>query len=209
MKKKINATRQELLKLKKQLKTARSGHQLLKNKLDSLIQEFLSRVRQLQSLQDRVRQILPDFLLDYFQAENNLGSREIDALLCHLPEAKLSVRRKNIMGVRVEEYEFANQAEIIEAPFSLDAAGYFLAKARKKAYNLIELLFAYATLEQKIKLLAEEIEQVRRRVNSLEYVYIPEIEQSRKYIMQKLEEKERFERTVLMKLKSRLVQADF
>ncbi len=207
MKKKTNATRQELLKLKKQLKVAQSGHKLLKNKLDSLIQEFLSRVKKLQALQKNINQQIPDFLISYLKAENNLGLPEINALICQTLQAELKVERKNIMGVKVEEYQFINKEEIKKTPFSRLRADYSLEISKNKAYNLIELLLEYATLEQKIKLLANEIEQTRRRVNSLEYVYIPEIQSSRKYIVQKLEEKERFERTVLMKLKDQLVKA--
>ncbi len=201
MKKKINPTRQELLKLKKQLKVAESGHDLLKNKLDSLIQEFLSRVKEFQSLRTEVEEKIPALLMDYLKAENNLGAGKMDALTAHIPEAELSVEKKNIMGVKVEEYEFKNLDEIKETPFSEKSGDYNLEKSKKKAYELLDKLLKYATLEQKIKLLAEEIESTRRRVNSLEHVYIPEIKESQKYITQKLEEKERFERTVLMKLK--------
>ncbi|MGM0439060.1 MAG: V-type ATP synthase subunit D [Patescibacteria group bacterium] len=201
MKKKINPTRQELLRLKKQLKVAQSGHKLLKNKLDSLIQEFLSHVKELQGLRKDIEEKTPEMLMDYLKAENNLGKNEIDALTAHIPDARIDKEEKNIMGVRVEEYKFLNKKEIQETPFSKKAGDYNLEKAQKKAFKVLKSIIEYATLEQKIKLLAEEIENTRRRVNSLEHVYIPEIEESQKYITQKLEEKERFERTVLMKLK--------
>ncbi len=201
MKKKINPTRQELLKLKKKREVAESGHRLLKNKLDSLIQEFLSHVKELQEIRSDIEENTPDMLMDYLKAENNLGRNEIDALAAHIPDAELEKQEKNIMGVRVEEYRFLNKEEISETPFSKKAGDYNLEKAQKKAFEVLDSIIEYATLEQKIKLLAKEIEATRRRVNSLEHVYIPEIEEAQKYITQKLEEKERFERTVLMKLK--------
>ncbi len=205
MKRKINPTRQELLRLKKQLKVAQSGHRLLKNKLDSLIQEFLNHVKELQELRKGIEGKIPVFLMDFLKAENNLGGAELNALTSHIPFASISVKRENIMGVKVDEYEFLNKTEIKETPFSDKAIDYNLEKAREKSSELIDKIIEYATLEQKIKMLAEEIESTRRRVNSLEHVYIPEIIKSRKYITQKLEEKERFERTVLMKLKDQLV----
>ncbi len=201
MKKKINPTRQELLRLKKQHKVAQSGHDLLKNKLDSLIQEFLSHVKELQKIRKEIETKTPEMLMDYLKAENNLGKNEIDALVAHIPEAELEKYDQNIMGVRVEEYEFKNKKEIQETPFSNKAGDYNLEKSQRKAFEILDSIIEYATLEQKIKLLAKEIENTRRRVNSLEHVYIPEIEEAQKYITQKLEEKERFERTVLMKLK--------
>ena len=201
MKKKINPTRQELLKLKKQQDVAESGHRLLKNKLDSLIQEFLKHVKELQKIRGDIESKTPEMLMDYLKAENNLGKSEIDALVAHIPDARLDKQEKNIMGVRVEEYEFKNKEEIQETPFSKKAGDYNLEKSQKKAFEVLDSIIEYATLEQKIKLLAKEIEATRRRVNSLEHVYIPEIKEAQKFITQKLEEKERFERTVLMKLK--------
>lgn len=201
MKKKINPTRQELLKLKKQLKVAQSGHGLLKNKLDSLIQEFLSRVKELQKLRADIEDNIPGLLMSYLKAENNLGKKEIRALTAHIPEAELGIERKNIMGVKVEEYEFKNKKEVKETSFGKKIGDQNLKISLKKAHELVDSILEYATLEQKIKLLADEIEATRRRVNSLEHVYIPEIKEAQKYITQKLEEKERFERTVLMKLK--------
>ncbi len=201
MKKKINPTRQELLKLKKQLKVAESGHKLLKNKLDSLIQEFLMHVKKLQDLRKRIEEKIPGLLMDYLKAENNMGREEIGAMISHIPSAELEVEKKNIMGVKVEEYGFKNKEEIKNTGFGEVSLDYNIEKVKEKSYDLIDGILSYATLEQKIKLLAEEIESTRRRVNSLEHVYIPEIKETQKYITQKLEEKERFERTVLMKLK--------
>ena len=48
-----------------------------------------------------------------------------------------------------------------------------------------------AQVEKTMQLLAEEIEKTRRRVNALEYVMIPELEENIKYISMKLDENER------------------
>ncbi len=206
MKKKINPTRQELLRLKKQLKVAESGHELLKNKLDSLIREFLNHVKELQKLRKEIEETIPELLTDHLKAENNLGSNRLKAILSHIPRAEVEVEKKNIMGVEVEEYQFKNEEEVRKTPLGKKSGDHNLEKVKEKAGKISDSILKYATLEQKIKLLAEEIESVRRRVNSLEHVYIPEIQESQKYITQKLEEKERFERTVLMKLKDFLNQ---
>jgi len=63
--------------------------------------------------------------------------------------------------------------------------------------NMIEL----AEIEKTCNMLADEIEKTRRRVNALEYVMIPEMKQSIKYITMKLDENERGSRTRLMKMK--------
>jgi V/A-type H+-transporting ATPase subunit D len=63
--------------------------------------------------------------------------------------------------------------------------------------SLVEL----AEVEKAVELLADEIEKTRRRVNALEYVLIPSLEQSIKYITMKLDEAERGNLTRLMKVK--------
>ena len=63
--------------------------------------------------------------------------------------------------------------------------------------HLLEL----AQVEKSVQLLADEIEKTRRRVNALEYVLIPEIEETIRYITLKLDESERSALTRLMKIK--------
>ena len=63
-----------------------------------------------------------------------------------------------------------------------------------------------AEVEKTSQLLAEEIEKTRRRVNALEYVKIPQMEESIKYITMKLDENERANTIRLMKVKDMLLK---
>jgi len=63
--------------------------------------------------------------------------------------------------------------------------------------DLIEL----AEKEKNLELLAIEVEKTRRRVNALEYILIPELESTIKFISMKLSEMERSDITRLMKIK--------
>ena len=58
-----------------------------------------------------------------------------------------------------------------------------------------------AELEKTCNMLADEIEKTRRRVNALEYVMIPDLQETIRYITMKLEENERGSLTRLMKVK--------
>ena len=54
-------------------------------------------------------------------------------------------------------------------------------------------------------MLAAELERTRRRVNALEYVKIPQMEMTIRYIRMKLDENERGNQTRLMKVKDMIL----
>jgi V/A-type H+-transporting ATPase subunit D len=58
-----------------------------------------------------------------------------------------------------------------------------------------------AEIEKTCQMLADEIEKTRRRVNALEHIMIPQMEDTIKYITMKMDENERASRTRLMKVK--------
>ena len=63
-----------------------------------------------------------------------------------------------------------------------------------------------AEIEKTCNLLADEIEKTRRRVNALEYVMIPDLEDTIRYITMKLDENERSNLTRLMKVKDMIAE---
>ncbi|MDE6398153.1 MAG: V-type ATP synthase subunit D, partial [Clostridiales bacterium] len=76
-----------------------------------------------------------------------------------------------------------------------------------KISRLTEKLLRLAEVEKTCNMLADEIEKNRRRVNALEYVMIPQLNETIKYILMKLDENERGNLTRLMKVKS-LMEAE-
>ena len=118
-----------------------------------------------------------------------------------LPKKKvgLETSQRKLMTISVPVFEEKIEGEMIAYGFAttspeLDISLEALDKALK---DLIEL----AEKEKSLELLANEIEKTRRRVNALEYVLIPELEETVKYISMKLQEIERSDITRLMKIK--------
>ena len=72
--------------------------------------------------------------------------------------------------------------------------------------SVFQDMLKLAQIEKTSQLLAEEIEKTRRRVNALEYVKIPQMEEAIKYITMKLDENERASTIRLMKVKDMILK---
>jgi len=197
---KVNATRMELLRLKKRLQLAARGHKLLKDKRDELMRllmEIIDEVKDLRlSVESEFRSILEGFVL----AKARMAPFQVEqALLMPAKKISVSVSRKNLMSVRVPEYTKEVSGQIIPYGY-LNTSG-DIDISLDKFDKFIESLLTLAEKEKAIQLMATEIEETRRRVNALEYKLIPDLAETVKFITMKLDENERANIVRLMKVK--------
>lgn len=203
-----NATRMELTRLKKRLKTAVQGHRLLKDKRDELMKQFLDTVRENRQIRARVEEGLKK-AHDAFLAASALMSPELleQALLCPGQSVELGITFRNIMSVDVPVYDFkteGGQGGIY--PYGFASTSCELDQAVEAFSSVFQDMLKLAQIEKTGQMLAEEIEKTRRRVNALEYVKIPQTQESIKYISMRLEENERSNTIRLMKVKEMLLK---
>ncbi len=200
MKLKINPTRMELLRTRRRLEMARRGHKLLKDKFDGLIQRFLHVIKEEQKLREEVELKISDVLIKGTLVCSKMWKEEVDeVVLLPKQETVVDLARMNIMGVYIPEYSLKTKGDyhsygLAGTPSSLDEV---LSGFNELLPDLIKL----AGLTKMIELLSKEIAEIRRRVNALEYILIPELEGSVKFIRMKLSEMERGYLTSLMKIK--------
>lgn len=200
----VNPTRMELTRLKKQLGTASRGHKLLKDKQDELIRQFILLVRKNNQLRIEVEEELTGALSSFVLASSTLNEAFIEELVS-IPasEVAVDVIEKNVMSVAVPIMNFHYDEDIVESPLNY---GYLNSNAEldvsfDKISTILPKLLELAEVEKTCQLMAEEIEKTRRRVNALEYMTIPQLEETIYYIKMKLEENERGEITRLIKIK--------
>lgn len=205
----VNPTRMVLTGLKKRLKTARRGHKLLKDKRDELMKRFLEIVRENKRLREQVEAQLAIVHSRFVMARAEMNSEVLEeALMFPKQKVELKTSTRNIMSVDVPVLEFNTESddEGDIYPYGFANTSGELDVAIATLSELTEELLKLAELEKSAQLMADEIEKTRRRVNALEYVLIPNLEETIKYIVMKLDENERGNLTRLMKVKDMVLK---
>jgi len=196
----VNPTRQELLKLKVKLKTAQRGHKLLKEKRDGLMKSFMAIIREAKSLREKIEKELGQgfFSFIFFSAKMRRSVVE-EALLVPTKKVSLEASTKNVMGVNVPVFDYREEGDFL--CYDLATTSTSLDRALETFSNALKDMVKLAEVEHSAKLMAAEIEKTRRRVNALEYIFIPNTIETIKYITAKLNEQERASIIALMKIK--------
>ncbi|MCR5826288.1 MAG: V-type ATP synthase subunit D [Oscillospiraceae bacterium] len=205
----VNPTRMELTRLKGKLRTAQRGHKLLKDKRDELMKQFLDTVREVRTLRAEVEQELMQVHGAFTIASALMSAQALEqALMYPKQSVELTMTFRNIMSVNVPIYDFQTKtkAESDIYPYGFAATSGELDAAVEALGRVFHKMLKLAQIEKAAQLMAEEIEKTRRRVNALEYVKIPEMQESIKYITMKLDENERANTIRLMKVKDMVLK---
>ena len=204
----VNPTRMMLTVMKKRLATSIRGHKLLKDKRDELMKEFLDLARANKELRDEVEDQL-QYVYKSFSVASAVMSEEVleEALMFPKQGVELTVGSQNVMSVDVPVFDFKTTAD---DPTDIYPYGYAntsaeLDMAISDLATAFPLMLELASKEKEAQMLAAELERTRRRVNALEYVKIPQLEMTIKYIRMKLDENERGNQTRLMKVKDMIL----
>lgn len=203
----VNPTRMELKKLKARLKTATRGHKLLKDKSDEMIRRFSALIKLNKTMRDEIEQSLSEVLKEFSYAKGQLSKGALENAFM-MPTATLQIERgvTSIMNVEVPKLTIKESRGKGAYPYAFaqitSEADYSVKRIAEVIAKLVEL----AQIEKQVAMLADEIERNKRRVNALEYIMIPQLEETIHYITAKLDENERASITRLMKVKSMIAQ---
>lgn len=201
----VNPTRMELSKLKKKLATSTRSHKLLKDKQDELVRQFILLVKECNELRDRVEDKLSASFKSFMLSKATAGSDATEvALSCPKEHITVDIDSKNVMSVNVPVLTFKRELEGDEGsiyPYGFATTSPELDDSVGQLYDVLPDLLRLTEIEKSCQLMADEIEKTRRRVNALEYMTIPQLHETIKFIKMKLEENERGALTRLMKVK--------
>ena len=201
----VSPTRMELLRLRRREQLAVKGHDLLREKRDALIAEFLDVVGEVRD----ARMVAEEKLKEAFEyliiAQAGLGVEEVRQLsLMTAREIPMDFSMRSIMGVNVPIIELPEELsrEVTERGYGLMDSSSAVDSCAKRFEEALAKIIKLAELEEAVRNLAGEVEKTKRRVNALEYVMIPRLKTTRKYIQMRLEEMERENFTRLKKIKA-------
>lgn len=204
----VNPTRMELTRLKKKLVTATRGHKLLKDKRDELMRQFLERVRENKALREKVEAGIKAANKNFLLARAGMQDEVLNTAML-APKQRVSVESgvENVMSVEIPSFTFQTRTpdanDIFSYGFAFTSSD--LDDAVQSLSDIFPDMLKLAECEKACQLMAAEIEKTRRRVNALEHVMIPELQENIKYITMKLDENERSTQIRLMKVKDMML----
>ncbi|MBE6487265.1 MAG: V-type ATP synthase subunit D [Methanosphaera stadtmanae] len=204
----VNPTRMELLNLKDRAKLSTKGHSLLKEKRDALIKEFFEILDRVQGSRDEVEKKLAIAYAELNKAQVDMGDMAVKRAALSVRESiELDISSRSIMGVSVPVVKSkATHNDLISRGYGFAGTSANLDIAAKEFEESIKIIIELGEIEKTIIMLAQEIEATKRRVNALEHVMIPRINNTISFIEMRLEEMER-EQFVQLKVIKRNMDA--
>ncbi|MBN1425862.1 V-type ATP synthase subunit D [Candidatus Fermentibacteria bacterium] len=202
----VNATRMELLRLRKRVALARRGHKLLKDKQDELMRRFLELLARTQELRRQVEDGLARAHWSFSYASATMSPEIMDvAFLLSPAELTIETSTVPVLNLRTPRFELKSEGSTHGYGFAFTSGALDIALEQYQA--ILPAMVELAEREKGLEMLSEQIEKTRRRVNALEYVLIPNLVETIRYITLRLSEMERGDLTRIMKVKSMLEAA--
>jgi len=204
----VHPTRMELIKKRAQIKLAEQGRDLLREKMDALIQEFFHIMVSVSKSREEleIAAVAAQRSLCVAEAVDDLVAIK-SASFATKRALTLDIRGKNIMGVPVPLVERKTVSKsVLERGYSMIGTSGRIDEAAERYETELDLIIGLAETETSLRRLGDEIQNNRRRVNALEQVLIPELKRQAKYIKITIGEREREDLYRLKKVKKILEQ---
>jgi len=204
----VHPTRMELLTLRKRRTIAERGRDLLREKLDALMIEFFQFVREINTLRARAQDLLAEAYECFIEAQMAMGYMKLEQTSVGVEDRfTIESKTRNVIGVTIP-YIQVKVKPLSGFPYNVYDTSAQLDEATLKMAEAIKAIAELSSAEAAVKKLAEAIAATKRRVNSLEYIVIPRMLSTIRYIEMHLEEAEREDFFRLKRIKSRMAKVE-
>eukprot|EP01083_Nonionella_stella_P074206 201184_1 len=185
-------SRMSLQQFKIRTKGARKGHSLLKRKSDALKAKVHACLKEIYDVKNRMNEIMSTANFSHTQATHAAG--DFNAQIVSKVEnasIKVACRRENVVGVPILQFDKVDVGSSQESMLGIARGGAQIRKCKVAYDNALELLIKLASLQTSFRELDEAMRVTNRRVNALDNVVIPKLENTMHYIASELDERER------------------
>ncbi len=198
----VRPTKIELVKLKRRLSLAQRVQKIVKDRLSILTTEFLDTARETVEAKKK----LVDDLAELYKAMSIAAgyhgyiALEKEFILTET-DSKVTAGSRSVAGVRIPSFELTGRARPM-SKYSLTDTSSFLDRAAELSEEVLRVSAELAELQRGFELLAMEINRTKRITNALEYMVIPELKDTIRYLNMKFEERDREEKARLKRVKT-------
>ena len=197
----VRPTKIELVKLKRRLSLSQRVQKIVKDRLSILTMEFLQTAR---DTAEAKRKLLDEFSELYKALSVAAGYHGYIALEKELiateTDLKTTAGSRNIAGVRIPSFELTVNTKS-KIGYSLTDTSSWLDRTAQLSEESLRAIVEFAELQRSFDLLAMEINRTKRITNALEYIVIPALQATIKYLNMKFEERDREEKARLKRVK--------
>jgi V/A-type H+-transporting ATPase subunit D len=202
----VPPTRSNLLRMKQELLFARQGYDILERKREVLTAELVRMAHEAEVLQQQVWKLLETAYRGLEKAQLNMGRERVEwaALAAH-KTVDVQLKYHGIMGVSLPVIQASGGPP--EMLYSLGDTSATLDEASSAFREVLDCIAELSGMVTAVFRLANELRKTTRRVNALQYIFIPQYEETVAFIISNLEEREREETFRLKLLKNRSAHA--
>ncbi len=201
----IPPTRSNLLRMKQELQFAREGYEILDRKREVLTTELIRLAHDAGALQEKVWKLLEESYLALEQAKLTMGQDHVEwAALAMSQTVDVQLKFRGVMGVPIPQVE--SRGAPLEMTYSMGATSATLDETSAAFRDVLNHIPELSELMTAVWRLAGELRKTQRRVKALQYIFIPEYEETVLFIKSALEEREREETFRLKWLKTKMAK---
>ncbi len=195
-------TRSNLIRMKQELQFIREGYDILNRKREVIAGELIRVAHDAEQLQAKVWQSLEEAYRAIERAQLTMGRERVEwAALAANKTVEVNIRSRGIMGVPIPQIETIGEPP--KMPYSPGDTNASLDEASEAFRKVLEQIPELSKLMTAVWRLAVELRKTQRRVNALQYIFIPDYEETIGFIQSTLEEREREEIFTLKLFKNR------
>jgi len=184
----------ELTRLKRRLKLATRIQKIVKDRLSILVMEFMQTVRECASIKESLLDEFAEAYKGLSLATGYHGTMNLEQeLLVSEKEIRVNAGTRNVAGVRMPIFEIEKFESLQTKARPMIDTSSLLDRSTELSQKCLETLIQMAELQNSLDLLGAEINKVKRVNNALEFIVIPSIDATIKYLTMKFEERDREE----------------